>query len=443
MSMMKRAHVTEAERETPIIAHYDVVVVGGGVAGAAAAIAAARTGASTCVLERETCLGGLATLGLIVVYLPLCDGVGNQVVGGLGEELLKNSIKYGPGEIPKCWLPGGDLGERKKRRYQLEYNAASFIISMEELLLDSGAEPIYDCRCCDVVKEDDKITAVIVETKSGRGAITCGAVVDASGDADVCHRAGEETVTYEKNVKTGWFLSYDGRDVKRHELTDNFYDITPDTPTFSGVDWRDVTKMSIEGRRMIMNYVKAVNGEAGDARAVVVTPSIHGATVTERENDSGRLIYPLLIPTCPGFRMTRRLKGTLELDDSHDGVHFDDVVGMIGDWRKRGPVYGIPLSSLIGTRNANLITAGRCVSTTTSTWDVTRVIPACAVTGQAAGVAASLVGTGKHASFMDMDVVRCQEILRSQNVLLNESVIKKRPPVPDGFSTIFVNSRIV
>lgn len=55
---------------------YDVAVCGGGIAGIAAALASARQGRKTCLLEKEYALGGLATLGLIVIYLPLCDGAG-------------------------------------------------------------------------------------------------------------------------------------------------------------------------------------------------------------------------------------------------------------------------------------------------------------------------------------------------------------------------------
>ena len=61
-----------------------------------------------------------------------------------------------------------------------------------------------------------------------------------------------------------------------------------------------------------------------------------------------------------------------------------------GNWKKRGPVYEIPFSALHGTKIRNLITAGRSISADDSMWDVTRVIPACAVTGEAAGMAAAL-----------------------------------------------------
>ena len=77
---------------------YDVIVCGGGVAGIAAALAAARQGARPLLLEKEYALGGLATLGLIVIYLPLDDGEGERTVAsGIAkwyqpEDLIGRSI---------------------------------------------------------------------------------------------------------------------------------------------------------------------------------------------------------------------------------------------------------------------------------------------------------------------------------------------------------------
>ena len=68
---------------------YDVIVVGGGVAGVSAAVAASRKGAKTLIIEKQINLGGLATMGLISWYEPLCDGKGNQVIHGIAEELIK------------------------------------------------------------------------------------------------------------------------------------------------------------------------------------------------------------------------------------------------------------------------------------------------------------------------------------------------------------------
>ena len=368
---------------------------GGGVAGISAALAAARNGAKTCIIEKETCLGGLATLGLVVIYLPLCDGVGNQVIGGIGEELMRNALKYGPGMIPPCWENGGDKDERKKKRFRSRYNAASFMISVEELLLEAGVSLIYDSRFCDIYKDNQYIKAVIIENKSGRIAFGCGAVIDATGDADVCDRAGEITYNSEKNIRTSWYFSYDNTKVKLHQLTDNMYNIKPDQLVYSGTNWKDVVRLNIDGRRMIMDHVNKVNEKAHNK------------------------IYPIIIPTISEFLMTRRLVGSFELDCSHEGQYFSDSVAMTGDWRKKGPVYYIPLSALAGVRNSNLITAGRCISTSNEMWDITRVIPTCAVTGEAAGTAAAVLIKDKNRSISDLNISRLQEMLISQGMIIN------------------------
>ncbi len=58
-------YATEVEKQVPVVAEADVVVVGGGPAGIAAALAAGRTGAKVCLVEAHGCLGGMWTAGLL------------------------------------------------------------------------------------------------------------------------------------------------------------------------------------------------------------------------------------------------------------------------------------------------------------------------------------------------------------------------------------------
>jgi len=389
--------ITEPSKNIPVIGKADVVIVGSGMAGSAAAIAAARNGASVCLIEKENCPGGLATLGMVWIYLPLCDGYGHKLIGGLSEELLKVSIKYGPGKIPSIWIKSPDINEGTKKRYMAKFNPASFIISMEELILENNIEILYDSRFCDVVKDNDKITAVIIENKSGRCAVKCRTIVDATGDGDVCHRSGEDTISLDDNRLASWFYAYENKKIKRYAQAIFLYSkIGPDERTFSGDDYRDVTDFSILGRKMILKKI----------------------TEMKKKDKS---VYPVIMPTIPGLRMTRRLAGKHTLCGKDERKFFSDTIGMTGDWRKAGPIYCIPYRSLAAVKTKNLITAGRCISASDDGWDVTRVIGVCALTGEAAGTAAAL-SVKEGIDLNRMDVGALQDKLREQNGVIDKSL---------------------
>lgn len=364
-------HIDES-RKIDVVRNVDVLVAGGGIAGVAAALAAARKGARTLLLEKECALGGLATIGLVIMYLPLCDGYGHQVIGGISEELLRASVKYGnlslhePWKaVPSCWDGEATVQERAKKRFRVDYDAAPMILVLEELLNEAGVEIWYDTRLCSTASSADRLTHAIVENKSGRLAIAARAFVDATGDADLCYLAGEETESSAENRRSGWYFSAkDDESPKLHPITDPLYAPCPPGSRFYAGD----------SGSEVSAYVQAMHGMILD----------HAKTQPE-----GTL--PFLIPTIPLFRMTRRLVGADTLTDEQLGLWREDTVAMTGDWRKPAPVYAIGLSHLQGVKNENLFAAGRCISSTGDAWDVTRVIPTCGATGQAAGAAAAMM----------------------------------------------------
>jgi hypothetical protein len=392
--------IYEPARQVPVFGSWDVVVIGGGIAGVAAALATARAGASVCLVEKENALGGLATLGNVLVYLPLCDGKGRQVSAGLAQELLLASLQYSAAQLPECWQSDGDIAARTKQRFRVRFNPASYMISLEELVFAAGIQLMYDTRCCAVRVENDRINAIFVENKSGRGALMPKVVIDASGDADVCYLAGEATVSLKTNRRAGWYLSYKENGVNLHMLSDPLPAGSGGKPTFAGDNWQGVTQMNMIGRQMIKEHLVQHAAESGFAK-----------------------MYPVVLPTIPLFRMTRRLQTEFELDESDDHRWFDDTVGMIGDWRKAGPVFCIPYRTLTAKRVGNLLTAGRCISVTESAWEVTRVIPACAVTGQAAGTAA--VHAIRMGCRVDaLNVGELQKDLSAQGVIIKRELVE-------------------
>lgn len=410
--------IQEPSRDIPVTDAYDVVVVGGGMAGVSAAIAAARNDTRVCLIERYCGLGGLATLGNVTAWLPLCDGGGNQVIAGLGEELLKLSVAdlhqdYPAARfrgLPACWQPGGDREERIKKRYRVDFNPATYMLALEKLVVDSGVKLLYDTRFCSVSRKDTRITHVIVENKSGRSAIACQTVVDTTGDADVCASAGERTVSLDSNVLAGWFYTFVDGELKLHQFS-NRYDPFAGTenaqgPFFRGDDADQVTDHILKTRAKIRERLAELraNHLTGDTQ--------------------------LLMPaTMACYRMTRRFVAGFTLAQSHVHQWFEDSIGLTGDWSRPGPVYAIPLRCLRGVKNENLLVAGRCISVDNSIWDALRAIPPCVVTGETAGTAASLAVHHTDGDIQALKYEMLHDQLLAQGVLLDSRLVT--PPADD------------
>ena len=374
----------------------DVAVCGGGFGGIAAALAAAREGRRVILFEKEYLPGGLGTAGLVTVYLPLCDGCGRQVSFGIAEELLRLSITYGAEAMyPANWLDSDGPRGPEHHRFMVEYNPQVFAILAEKLLTDAGVDILYGTYVVDAEVEAGRITALHTENKSGRTVYEVGAVVDATGDADIAHFAGAPTETFSRgNILAGWYYYTDegGYTLQQLGAADNFQG--PPTGTrYTGLDGAEISDMVRASHEMTLRHYLQ----------------------KKEQNPSAALST---IASIPQLRMTRRIVGEYEMTEGDDHACFADSVGMVGNWKRRGPVYEIPFRALYSKEVKNLITAGRCISTDDTMWDVMRVIPCCAVTGQAAGTAAALSD-----DFTTLDVKELQAVLQKRGVVLHESEI--------------------
>lgn len=400
--------IRERERETPIFSETEVLVAGGGIAGIAAALAAARHGKKVTLVEKQFAVGGMATLGLITIYLPLCDGCGNQLVFGLGEELLRLSIKYGhEGEYPGAWLENGSIEEKRRRRFTAQFNPQLFALSAERLLRQEGVKILYGAYAVDAAVEDGCIRAVVVESKSGRTAIRVESVIDCTGDADICFLSGAPTcLKQDGNGLASWYYFFDGSEVKLKMF--GLADVVPEKEPgrngeydasktdsldssfrFSGVDGYELSEAVQRGHEKMFDDILAAQSRNGGLR-------------------------PVTMSAIPLVRMSRRLVGTHTMEQAQDHCVLPDSVGMTGDWCRRGPAYEIPFGALHCMEVKNLLAAGRCISASDAMWNVTRVIPPCAVTGQAAGTAAAL-----SSDFTKTDIAALQDALMDDGVKLH------------------------
>ncbi len=388
---------------TEVVKSCDVLVCGGGFAGISAALAAARQGKKVILLEKQYMLGGLGTAGIVTIYLPICDGYGHQVSFGICEELFRLSISMGAEDrYPENWLDSDDESKRtgKDKRFEVQYNPNIFAILAEQLLIKEGVEIFYGAYAVGVSKDNDKIDAVIIESKSGRQAISVKSVVDATGDADIAWFAEAPTETFKQgNVLAAWYYYLGAEGYKLNTL--GFADVPEEEKKngngvktlidrrFTGLDGFELSEQTILSHSSTLNDIK------------------------KRRKDDPTII-PTMMATTPQIRMTRRIDGEYVLDDSEMNKYFEDSIGMVSNWKKRGPVYEVPFRTLYSSKVKNLVFAGRCTSVTDSMWDIMRVIPCCAVTGEAAGVAAAMTD-----DFSALDVKVLQRKLSEKGVKIH------------------------
>ena len=386
---------------------YDVAVCGGGFAGICAALAAARQGKRVVLFEKEYMLGGLGTAGLVTIYLPLCDGMGRQVSFGIAEELLKLSITYGAEDrYPENWLDGVGTRTEKDPRYLVQYNPQLFAILAEQLLLREGVDIMYGTYVTDVTVEAEKITSLTVHNKSGKTLYCAKSVVDATGDCDIAHLAGAPTETFKQgNVLAAWYYFADENGYQLKMLG------ASDTP--------DEERNGKTTKKLIDRRFSGLDGkELSEQTALSHAEILKNFLAKREENKYTRLAT---IPTIPQIRMTRRIAGEYTLSHTEMHQYFEDSIGMVSNWKKRGPVYEVPFRTLYSGAVKNLIAAGRCTSVNETLWDVMRVIPCCAVTGEAAGTAAAMSD-----DFTALDVKELQSALVARGVVLHESDLEER-----------------
>ncbi len=133
---MKEGKILEPARELKVAGEYDVIVAGGGVAGFGAALAAARKGCRTLLIERTTCFGGLATVGLVPIPLDTQYGIGREMLDNLNV-------------VDGHWHRNTDPEKHKR--------------VLDRMLAASGCDLLLDTFIVDAIMNGDTVRGVVVE----------------------------------------------------------------------------------------------------------------------------------------------------------------------------------------------------------------------------------------------------------------------------------------
>ncbi len=381
---------------------YDVIVVGGGVAGVAAAVASARNGAKTLLMEKSVILGGLATLGLISWYEPLCDGEGNQLIGGIPEELIKLSVKYGFENMPTAW-GGTGIAPIDNGRYVTRFSPTMFALALIEYLRDNKVELLLDTLATFPEMDGNICKGITVETVAGREFYPAKMVVDATGTAIICDRAGIPT-----EVGNNYFTYI------THEMNKDDADKLSETGDFCAArKWRGGYFSDLEGNGHPKG-MKMLHGiTAEDVTFYMVNGGMKALERLKNEDKYSRDV--LTLPGMPQYRKVRRIIGESEFLGNEDNQVPKNTVGSFGDFRKKGRRFHLPYTTLYSSKVPNIYAAGRIISAKDEGWEITRVIPVAAHSGEVAGTAAALcVKTGKNAATLDVE--KLQDTLKAAGV---------------------------
>ncbi|CAF1617192.1 unnamed protein product [Adineta ricciae] len=447
----------ESSKSVPIFAECEVLVVGGGPSGISAALAARRAGADTILMEKFGCFGGvITTVGMETIGWYRYEGT-VESQGGIGIEMERIATQMG-GTIKWPYNDSQCL------------DADYFKIVADHLLTEAGVRPILHCVAVEVILDNNQITGVITESKSGRLAIRAKRVIDCTGDADVAYLAGCSYRQTPKDEMLGVSTIFSCSNVNKEK----FLQYTEENPaTYS--DWSGQWDQETSGKEdnlrtpyLEKEFQKAMDlgvipktthlggswssltdaGEATNLNIVYMKDydctNVHDLTKAEMEGRKETLNAIMALKhVVPGFekaklrnfgmtlgtRDSRKIIGRYNLtgDDVKNQARFDDSIGIFPEFidgyniiilPTTGRYFEVPYGCLLPLEIDNLLVAGRCVAGDKTSHAAMRNMAACTITGQGAGVAAA-ISIQHDVTTSEVDIQLVQEELIRQGVRLH------------------------
>jgi len=358
----------------------------------------------------------MGTLGNVSVFM----GIGN--VTGIYRELISEFL---PAALPSS----------HEESIWPQYSPFELRHYLNQKLEKEGVEVYYHTAFVAAIKDGDRMSAVVANTREGLRAFAGTVFIDCTGDARAAADAGvplrsgrdEDGLT---QPMTLMFMMQDtGKPVRRRLSDDGYtYESVEQLPQGRRLYWEKTG----DGTLLVnMTRVRGNGAKIKDINFAEKESLRQALSVADYLQRNGFENYILShVPGQVGVRETNQIVGlyTLTEDDLTSGRRFDDVVaqtnyeidihsptgGTHTDERKVDG-YDIPYRCLVPVNVQGLIVAGRCISAMHVAMSSMRVQATCYALGQAAGNAAAIaVETG--AAVADVPIDLLHERLAAQGV---------------------------
>ena len=419
--------ILEPSRPIPVIDEVDVCVLGGSCTGVFAAVRAARRGLRVAVVEKTNRFGGVATNGMVCIWHnDLDDRYEEPIIRGLSLEVVGRLQERGAVTVRE---------RNPDARYIL--NTEELTIELDALVRETGVVPyLHTMFCRAILGDGNRIEAVLVENKDGRGAIRARVFIDATGDGDLAKECSAPfTVRPDLQPPTtcAKIAGLEGIDIRRfyNEHRAQFglpedagwncaipgagpVRLHAETHCFgaNAADARQLTAAEMEGRRHIrgmMDMVRRFLPERREQLCLLALAGSIGTRETRRFAAEHRLTEDEVLH---GVRFSDAIaNGTYRVD-----IHYPQGGGHLfkyldgrqvstthrgqewGRWRPESAenprFYQIPYRTMVRRDCPNLIMAGRMIDAEPGAYGAIRVMITMNQTGEAAGEAAALALDG-------------------------------------------------
>ncbi|MBO7376528.1 MAG: FAD-dependent oxidoreductase [Clostridia bacterium] len=418
--------VREPARDLKVINDVDVVVLGGSCTGVFAAVRAARLGAKVAIVEQLGAFGGTATAGFVCIWHSLTDTTyRRQIISGLTEETIER-LKAVPNGLR--FRPRTDDRWRAPNYSNYILNTEELKIELDRMILEAGVTPYLHTRYSAPYFEDGRLTAVIVENRSGRFAIRAKYFIDATADGFLGADAGME-VYYHGDFQPATA----GAKVSGWDRLDHPNALLRTDENRLRIGGRAGWDIGVPGATGTSNWCKTqFAGDCSDADVLTRAEMDGRRQIREmmnilRESDpNGGELSLVALSAMIGIRETRQLRCSYQITEKDIcyGRHFDDAIGYcaypvdvhtpqkqttfryLDGWEKHAapdgsveevrwrtdegpyPTYWeIPLRSITPQNVPNLMICGRCIDADRDAFGALRVMISLNQTGEAAGVA--------------------------------------------------------